>query len=117
MDKATERPMKFTWQLDPLKPESGVDICCDGVAVLHTSTLKNAITTCLILNAHQPLVDALRAVETALFAHAEPGKKNTGRNQYESVDDQQHPWIPGSEAWAVAKVVRDALARAQGKES
>lgn len=57
----------------------------------------------------EKLEAALREVEAAFFRHAESGKSNIGRGIMEAVDSEQHPWIPGSEAWEVIRMIRAAL--------
>lgn len=55
------------------------------------------------------LYAALKAVETALFAHASAGATSE-KGELTPVDNELHPWIPGAEAWAVVETVRAALA-------
>jgi hypothetical protein len=54
----------------------------------------------------------LRDVESALFAHADAGAI-TNKGKFIPVDDEQHPWIPGANAWAVVEKVRAALQAAE----
>lgn len=56
------------------------------------------------------LVEALRFVENALFAHASAGANNVGKGKFVAVDKDLHPWIPGAEAWPIVEKVRAALA-------
>lgn len=81
-------------------------------SVNHDEDLANAHFIVRAVNSHEKLIEALRTVETALFKHSSAGVITGSREQQTPVDNKQHPWIPGAEAWPVVETVRAALALA-----
>ncbi len=58
----------YSWQFDPLIPHGPIEITCHGVAFLNTSTLGNAQKVSNILNAHEPMLAALKEAENQIAA-------------------------------------------------
>lgn len=91
-------------------PNRGEAVICDLVPRQTLYSAEDDANARLIAAAPD-LLEALRTVEAAFFAHASAAIETDAGWV---VDDQQHPWIPGAQAWPVIEIIRAAIKKAEG---